>query len=181
MIIGAIFLLSFSLICFLAITFQVFRSLLVFIEPDKRGVVLSPWEASGYRQEILEPGWHLISLGEEVRLYQIVRQTYTMSAPDSIKATTLDGKTIFVDTSVIYALDPKQLLNLQITWQDRYEDSLVRPLSRSTTREVVSLYNFNDLETQPANIEKATFAALSTKFSENYLILIKFKIISVHQ
>ena len=175
--IGAVVLFGLSLICLLIITFLVFRNMVVFIEPDKRGVVLSPYETSGYRIGVLEPGRHLISFGERVRIYDISPQTYTMSAPDSIEAQTLDGKTVHVDISVIYALDPQKILDMHIHWQDRYEDNLVRPLSRSITRETISFYNINDLDIP--KVEQAIFEVLSAKFAENDLILVKFSIISI--
>ncbi len=54
---------------------------LVFIQPDERGVVMSAVAAKGYRDQTLQPGlrW-VIPFAENVRLYSISRQTYTMSA-----------------------------------------------------------------------------------------------------
>ncbi len=48
-----------------------------------------------------------------------------MQGDDSIEARTKDGQQVYIDASVIYAIDPKQLINLHISWQDRYQDNVV--------------------------------------------------------
>ena len=76
---------------------------------------------------------------ENVKPYSVARQTYTMASSagegqvqgdDSIEARTKDGQQVYLDASVIYAIDPKQLINLHIRWQGRYEDNVVRPVVR---------------------------------------------------
>jgi regulator of protease activity HflC (stomatin/prohibitin superfamily) len=123
---------------------------LVFIRPEDRGVVISAVSPQGYRTAALEPGLHwIIPFFESVITYPISQQTYTMSiAPnegaivgdDSITARTADGQEIFVDASVIFSLDPKQVVPVHIAWQDRYISDLVRPLARGVIRDVVSQY-----------------------------------------
>jgi regulator of protease activity HflC (stomatin/prohibitin superfamily) len=123
---------------------------LVFIQPEDRGVVISALKAGGVRPEPLQPGlrW-IIPFFESVVRYPISRQTYTMSiagsegqiqGDDSIAARTADGQEIFVDASVIYAIDPTQVVKVHIDWQSRYTDELVRPLPRGVIRDVVSQY-----------------------------------------
>ena len=176
---GAGLLFVIGLICLVLVLFWGFRAFFIFIEPDERGVVLSPYESQGFRQEILKPGWNLIRLGEKVQIYDISRRVYTMLSSDAIRAVTLDGKTVFVNVSVTYVVDPEKLLELHMNWQNRYEDGLVRPLSRSITREVISRYNANEIDSQLSDIEHTVFDKLNSQFSENYLILQEFSIISV--
>ncbi|MBI5825360.1 MAG: hypothetical protein HZB18_15130 [Chloroflexi bacterium] len=54
---------------------------LVFIQPEERGIVVSAFAAKGYREESLQPGlrW-IIPFAEQVTLYPISRQTYTMAS-----------------------------------------------------------------------------------------------------
>src|SRR3972149_1630491 len=53
---------------------------LVFIRPQERGVVLSFISAKGYREQALEPGLHwIVPYAEQLLLYPISRQTYTMT------------------------------------------------------------------------------------------------------
>jgi regulator of protease activity HflC (stomatin/prohibitin superfamily) len=123
---------------------------LVFVRPENRGVVISAISPQGYRQAALEPGLHwIVPFFESVVTYPISQQTYTMSiAPsegqiigdDSITARTADGQEIFVDASVIFSLDPQDVVRVHIAWQDRYSSDLVRPLARGVIRDVVSQY-----------------------------------------
>ncbi len=53
---------------------------LVFINPDQRGVVISALQPAGYRADALTPGLHfVVPFAENVILYPISKQTYTMS------------------------------------------------------------------------------------------------------
>ena len=102
---------------------------LVFVNPEERGVVISALADKGYREEPLAPGlsW-IVPFAERVELYKISRQTYTMSVAaqegqvtgdDSIRARTKDGQEVFIDASIIYSIDPNQVIPLHINWQNR--------------------------------------------------------------
>jgi len=128
---------------------------LVFIEPQERGVVISAVAPKGYREEILQPGlrW-VIPYAENVKTYSIAKMTYTMSiAPsegqiigdDSISARTADGQEVIIDASVLFALDPNQVLDVHINWQDRYINDLVRPSVRGIIREAVAQFKINEV------------------------------------
>ena len=43
---------------------------------------------------------------------------------DSITARTANGQEIFVDSSVIYQIDPDQVVKVHILWQNRYPDRI---------------------------------------------------------
>ena len=123
---------------------------LVFLQANEYGVVISAFQPKGYRTQALGPGLHwIIPFVESVQKYSIARQTYTMSSTssegtvqgdDSIQARTKDGQQIFIDASVIYAADPTQLIQLHITWQNRYEENVVRPVARAAIRNAVSQF-----------------------------------------
>jgi regulator of protease activity HflC (stomatin/prohibitin superfamily) len=92
-------------------------------------------------QQALDPGlrW-VIPFAESVIVYPISKQTYTMSiAPvegqiegdDSIAARTADGQEIYVDASIIYSIDPNQVVKVHIDWQNRYGNDLVRAQARA--------------------------------------------------
>ena len=158
---------------------------LVFIQPEERGVVISALQAGGYRPEPLQPGlrW-IIPYFESVVTYPISRQTYTMSiatsegdiqGDDSITARTSDGQEIFVDASVIYAIDPTKVVNVHIDWQDRYTDELVRPLARGVIRDVVSQYRVEQVVTTKRTEMTDTMSSdLAQRLSENGLTLVSF-------
>ncbi len=158
---------------------------LVFIQPEERGVVISAIQSAGYRPQPLQPGlrW-IIPFFETVVRYPISRQTYTMSiassegaiqGDDSIAARTADGQEIFVDASVIYAIDPAKVVQVHIDWQDRYTDGLVRPLSRGVIRDVVSQYKVEEVVTSKrADMTSKMNQAMQAKLSENGLSLVDF-------
>ena len=158
---------------------------LVFINPDQRGVVISALQPAGYRAEALTPGLHfVVPFAENVILYPISKQTYTMSiaanegdilGDDSITARTADGQQVYIDASVIYEIDPLKVVQVHIQWQSRYSDDLVRPLSRGIIRDVVSQYNVEQVVTSKrVEMAQTMTEALTAQFNENGLILIDF-------
>jgi len=157
----------------------------VFINPQERGLVLSALTPTGYRQDTLTPGIHFIIPGfEQVIRYPISRQTYTMSAStgegqvtgdDSITARTSDGQEVFIDASVIYTIDPAQVVKVHIEWQNRYQDELVRPQARGIIRDIVSQYGVEDVvSSKRFDIVDQIHKALTTKLSDNGLVLVDF-------
>lgn len=158
---------------------------LVFIQPEERGVVISALQSGGVRPEPLQPGlrW-IIPFFETVVRYPISRQTYTMSiAPsegviqgdDSITARTADGQEIFVDASVIYAIDPAKVVQVHIDWQNRYTDELVRPLARGVIRDVVSQYRVEEVVTSKrVEMTAAMSDDMQLKLADNGLSLVNF-------
>ncbi|MFL7890754.1 MAG: prohibitin family protein [Anaerolineales bacterium] len=139
----------------LAVVLTTISAGLVFIQPEERGVVISAIAEDGYRREPLQPGLNwIIPYFESVVRYPISRQTYTMSiAPsegqiqgdDSVAARTSDGQEIFLDASVIYAIDPAEVVKVHIDWQNRYTQELVRPISRGIIRDAVSQFRVEEV------------------------------------
>jgi regulator of protease activity HflC (stomatin/prohibitin superfamily) len=158
---------------------------LVFIRPEERGVVISAIAPDGYRTEPLQPGlrW-IIPFFENVIVYPISRTSYTMSiAPnegeiqgdDSITARTADGQEIFVDASVIYSIDPAEVVKVHINWQDRYADGLVRPLARGVIRDVVSQFGVEEVySSQRVLMIQDISDQMAQKLEDNGLVLVEF-------
>ncbi|MEN6409179.1 MAG: SPFH domain-containing protein [Anaerolineaceae bacterium] len=158
---------------------------LVFINPQERGVVISALSPKGYREEALQPGlrW-VIPFAETVVRYPISRETYTMSiasaegqiqGDDSITARTADGQEIYVDASVIYAIDPAKVVQVHINWQDRYADNLVRPQTRGIIRDAVSQFGVQDvISAKRTDMVKMISDNLTKKMSDNGLIMVDF-------
>ena len=158
---------------------------LVFIQPEERGVVISAIADEGYRQEPLQPGLNwIIPYFESVIRYRISRQNYTMSiAPsegqiqgdDSVAARTSDGQEIFLDASVIYAIDPDQVIKVHIDWQNRYTDELIRPLARGVVRDAVSQFGVEEVvSTKRFELQKFITENLSAMLADNGLTLTDF-------
>ena len=158
---------------------------LVFIEPEERGVVISALAPKGYRETAMTPGlrW-IVPFVERVVRYPISRQTYTMSiatfegaiqGDDSITARTANGQEIFVDSSVIYQIDPEQVVHVHILWQDRYTNDLVRAQARGIIRDAVSQYGVEEVVADK-RFEMVNYVStkLAEKFQENGLIMVDF-------
>ena len=158
---------------------------MVFLQANEYGVVISAFQPNGYRTEALSPGLHwIIPFVESVQKYSIAKQTYTMSSTtsegavqgdDSIQARTKDGQQIFIDASVIFAADPTQLIQLHITWQNRYEENVVRPVSRAAIRNAVSQFGVEELvSTKRTELEQAIRTEIETKLKANNIIMSDF-------
>ncbi len=158
---------------------------LVFIAPQERGVVISAVAPKGYREQALDAGLHwIIPFAESVVRYPISRQTYTMSiaasegqmqGDDSITARTADGQEIFVDASVIYAIDPTKVVQVHIEWQNRYGDDLVRAQARGIVRDVVSQYGVEEVvTTKRQEMVDELQVRMRAKLEENGLLLVDY-------
>ncbi len=169
----------------LALVLTTISAGLVFIQPEERGVVISALDPNGYREQALQPGlrW-IIPYFENVVIYPISRQSYTMSiAPlegqlqgdDSVAARTLDGQEIFLDASIIYSIDPAEVVDVHIVWQNRYTNELVRPLTRGVIRDAVSQYGVQQVySTQRIAMTQEITENLRRKLEENGLLLSEF-------
>lgn len=186
---GSIFTLLVLLIA--AITLSALSAGVVFINPEERGIVLSALSPKGYREQPLQPGlrW-IVPFFEQVKRYPISRQTYTMSSTpqegsvlgdDSIRARTKDGQEVYIDASVIFAIDPARVIELHIAWQDRYAEQLVRPLTRGIIRDMASQYGVEEIvSTKRSEMESKITEELGKKLQENNLVLVDFVLRNIH-
>lgn len=144
----------FGLILF-AVLLTFIVNALVFIQPQEVGVVVSLLDARGYRDQPLYSGLNWVTpLTARVYRYPIFWQTYTMSSTpgegqrpgdDSVSARTRDGQEIFLDLSLIYAIDAPQAVRVHIGWQNRYPEDFVRPLLRGQVRDIVAKYTVHEI------------------------------------
>ena len=177
----------------LAIVLSILGAGLVFIEPNERGVVISPYAfraPNGYLTDAITPGLRWIIPGERVQTYVISRQTYTMSSvaaegqtqgDDSIRARTKDGQEVFIDASIIYSIDTNKVIQLHIDWQNRYEAEIVRPAARNAIRDAVSQYGVEEIvSTKRAEMEQLIKDSIAGKMSLNDLVLVDFLLRDIH-
>ncbi len=158
---------------------------LVFVEPDQIGLVITILGSGGIRPAPLYSGLHwIVPFAERVERYSIRNQTYTMSVAtgegqvqgdDSIQVRTKDGQQVYIDASVIYAIDQSKAVNLYRTWGTNYEDGLVRPTSRGVIRDAASQYGVEEIvSTKRAEMEDMITKQLSDTFEANNLVLRDF-------
>jgi len=179
------------LIIIVALVLSVVSAGMVFIQPDQRGVVISAIQAKGYRDIALLPGlrW-VIPFAENVKVYSISRQTYTMSVAttegdvvgdDSIRARTKDGQEVYIDASVFYGIDPEKVVLLHINWQDRFQDEVVRPLARGIIRDMASQYGVEEIvSSKRVDLEDKITQQMESKLAENDLVLVDFVLRDIH-
>ncbi len=158
---------------------------LVFVEPNEIGLVITILGSGGIRPDPLPAGLHwIIPFAERVERYSIRNQTYTMSSAsnegqlqgdDSIQVRTKDGQQVFIDASVIYAVDQAKAVALFKTWGATYEDGLVRPTVRGIIRDSASQYGVEEIvSSKRAEMEKAITDELVQTFTQNNLVLRDF-------
>ena len=158
---------------------------LVFLQADQYGIVISALQPTGYRTQPLGPGLHwVVPFLENVQPYSIAKATYTMATStgegqvigdDSIQARTKDGQQVFLDASVIYSIDPVHLVDLHITWQNRFEDLVVRPVTRAAIRDAVSQFGVEEIvSTKRSELEQAITNAIRAGLTENNLMMDDF-------
>ncbi len=139
----------------IAILMTVLGAGLVFIEPYEVGVVVTILGQGGMRPEPLDAGLHwILPFVERVERFSISRQTFTMAKTPSegetmgtltVEARTLDGQRIFVDSSVIYEIDPTQVTSLYRMWKHDYQENLIHPETRGIIRDSVSQYRVEEV------------------------------------
>lgn len=163
---------------FVALALTLVSSGLIFIEPQRVGVVISLLNPNGYREQPIRSGLHWITpLAENVIQYPIFWQTYTMSSEplegdkvgdDSIAARTSDGQAVYLDSSVIFRIDPSQVNRIHIDFQDRYIEDYIRPILRGLIRTEVSQFTADEVNSSKrkdleANLDDQLRAALDDK------------------
>jgi regulator of protease activity HflC (stomatin/prohibitin superfamily) len=76
---------------------------------------------------------------------------------------------------VIYKADPDQIIQLHINWQNRYEDNVVRPVSRAAIRNAVSQFGVEEIvSTKRAELEQSIRQEIESKLKENNIIMDDF-------
>jgi regulator of protease activity HflC (stomatin/prohibitin superfamily) len=88
---------------------------------------------------------------------------------------TKDGQQVYIDASVIYAVDPAKVVKLYTTWKKDYENGLVRPQARGVIRDASSQYGVEEIvTTKRAEMEQTITDQLTKAFSDNNLVLVSF-------
>jgi regulator of protease activity HflC (stomatin/prohibitin superfamily) len=169
----------------LAIVLTLVGAGLVFIEPTEAGVVITVLGSGGLRPEPLTPGLHwIVPFIERVELYPTTTQTFTMSRSSSdatnqgdvtVEARTSDGQRIFVDSSVIFKIEPSAVIEIHKAWQRRYQDDLILPQARGIIRDAVSQYRVDEvLSTKRFDMTAQITRELEEVMATNGLTLVDF-------
>lgn len=158
---------------------------LVFIEPQEVGVVVSVINRFGYREEPFTSGLHwIVPLAERVVRYPIYWQNYTMSnepyegakvGNDAIAARTSDGQAVYLDSTIIYRIDPNEVIRVHIDFQDRYINDFIRPIMRGVIRTEVSQFTVEEVNSSKRkNLEANLEEQIREAFNEKGFVLDRF-------
>lgn len=158
---------------------------IVFIPPTHAGVVISFFEEDGFEEQYRTSGFNIIvPIAEQVVMYPIFQQTYTMSSNpldgnelgnDTIAARTRDGQEVFIDISIIFAVDAESVVRLHIFWQDRYVEDLIRPLVRGVVRTQVSSFDVSEVNSgQRTELETALDRVLRDELATHGIVMDTF-------
>lgn len=170
---------------FLTLSLTLVSASLVFIEPQEVGVVISVPSRDGYREQPLRSGLHwIVPLAERVVLYPIYWQTYTMSTEpfegtrvgkDAIAARSSDGQAVYLDSSIIFRVDPNEVIRVHIDFQDRYINDFIRPVMRGMIRSEVSQFTADEINSsRRKNLEANLEELLREEFSAKGFVLDQF-------
>jgi regulator of protease activity HflC (stomatin/prohibitin superfamily) len=161
-----------------AVGLSMLSASLVFVEPQEAGVVVSVISPNGYREQPLRSGLRaIVPLAERVMRYPIYWQTYTMSSDaqegaksgnDAISARTSDGQVVYLDSSIIYRIDPNEVIRVHTDLQNRYVEDFIRPVMRGVIRTEVSQFTAEEINSSrrknlEANLEDLLREALGDK------------------
>ena len=118
------------------------------VDAGEVGVEVRFGEVKSVRAE----GWHFVNPFSDVVYYPIrlVESTYTdtvdegeKAGADAIQAFSRENAAVFVDLTVLWSVDPAMADVVYRTVKDQYRETLVRPITRSATRDCVAKFDFD--------------------------------------
>lgn len=147
---------------------------LVSVAPNERMVVFN--RVNGELGDPKEPGLHVINpLTTSYRIYDVSRQTYTMSAvtfegdvqgDDAVEARTSDGQQVNVEISLIYNISPERINEVHQKWpNERYRTELIRPQMRSIIRDVLGGFDVQGTYQKRDEIDTALTEHITEKLN----------------
>ncbi|MBI5223987.1 prohibitin family protein [Candidatus Micrarchaeota archaeon] len=125
------------------------------IPAGHRGVVYDPL-GSGVQHDPLSEGFHIVMPWKSVSIYSIRTQTFNMQPGGEelpVSVLTGEGLEVAVDMSIIYHLQTDEVATLHQMVGEDYNEVLIKPVSRATTRDVISTYRSEDLYTTDKRID----------------------------
>lgn len=167
--------------CFSTLVLRLLFGMVIIILPGQIGVVIDGLAAESVR--VFQPGIHFYPMVGDLAVYPTEPQTYFMvdrspERNDSIQAITRDGQRIAVSLEVVYQVDVRRVSTLYRRWGTRYEAEYIRPVSRSSVRDVTAGYGAQDLyalseqlSDRRDEIEQAIFDQVAAQFRNEGLLL----------
>lgn len=138
---------KYAVIAFLVLL--LLKSTFVFIPPGNVGVLYD--KGRGVLPRVLGEGLNLtIPFWQKVQLFDARLQEYTMTSTvdegavrrdDALDAPTSDGQQVKVDATVLFKIDKEKAPEIWQTIGTDYVDKIIRTISRSQIRMIISRYS----------------------------------------
>ncbi|MEI6222047.1 MAG: SPFH domain-containing protein [bacterium] len=137
----------------------------------------------GVLPKILKPGLHLkIPFWHRAKLFNTQIQEYPIvknfDAEDTKKvgdkeiiALTSDDKQVTIEGTILFRLNEKDVTNLWENIGDDFVKKIIRPITRSRIRMVISNYSSIDILTRQSEIEQVMRQELITPFIDKSIIV----------
>ena len=132
----------------------------------------------------------IIPWWQRAQLFDTRLQEYTMAVSknegalrtdDSLDAPTSDGQTVKVDVTVLFRIDPAKASDIWKTIGVNYVDKIVRPLTRSQARMVISRYSAPAIYSEKRQeAESVMQNEIATLFKDKNIILDKLLLRAVN-
>ncbi len=169
----------------IGLLFSVISQGIIVVEPQQVAVVFD--QLSGQLLTPRGPGVHIIIPVVQVpTLYSVAQREYTMSGrasegamlgDDAVVARTSDGQEVRIDATIIYSIDAAQANLVHQRWQDRFENSLIRPTVRGAVRDEVARYGVEEVySTERANMRDGIEEMISNRLAQEGFIVTDFVI-----
>lgn len=146
------------------------------IEPGKVGVQVLFGKV---QDQVLESGLHLINPAVEVTTFSVQTENYTMSAKssegqvegdDAIRVLSSDGLEVTIDLSILYKINPDKAPFILQNIGEKYEDKIVRPVTRTAIRDNAVNYQAVDLySTKRQEFQAKINQTITLNFAKNGL------------
>lgn len=136
--------------------------------------------SGGVLDEEFSEGWHIKPPWVKVTTYNIKTQEYTMSVlagegavkgDDRIVTISKDGLSVGLDTTILYHIVPENANIIHKTVGQDYEAIIIRPVTRTSIRDVAGNYLAMEMHQQRLEISAQILEALQPVFLEKNIVL----------
>lgn len=147
----------------------------VTVGPGQMGVLWT--EAGGTQPQTFTEGAHAVGSGDVMNIYDL----RTTSHDEPLDVIAANGLSIKLDASVLWHLNPSEVVQLQKEIGPEYYVKIVEPVLRSEARRVIGQYTPEEIySTKRDLIERQIFDGLSKKIAGRHVVLEAVLIRDVH-
>jgi len=133
------------------------------------------------QNKTLESGLNFVNPLDEVTMFDIKTQNYTMSAShdegdkegdDAIRVLTADGLEVIIDLTVLYRISPAQAPAILKQIGADYKDKIIRPITRTKIRDKAVYYDAVSLySTRRDEFQNRIFKAIDIDLKNRGIVL----------